>query len=330
MFRLLLVALLGWPLAASAQATSLPPGERPVQVAAGFYLLNLSGVAERSETFDADLYLSFSWRDARLVFDGSEPRRFLEDAAVDRLKDMWWPHLEFVNTADARITNRALQISPDGTVRYAIGVTSDFRSNLDLRHFPFDHQSLEVRIQSFLWAADDMVFVADPTRIGFNPENTFEGLSVSAVGSDVRRRELAGWGTAFSEFVGLVEVQRQARFYVWTVFVPVVLIFLIWCTIFVVHIENFHDRVGISLAALLACIATQFAMSFNLPHISYLTVIDRVFLVTYFCIALGVLVSTLQAVLLRTRPERAMHVDRLAGIGLPALFLMLIAFCLAS
>ncbi|MFH0344075.1 MAG: hypothetical protein ACHBNF_18570, partial [Chromatiales bacterium] len=78
----------------------------------------------------------------------------------------------------------------------------------------------------------------------------------------------------------------------------------------------------------LACIATQFAISFNLPQISYLTVIGWAFLVTYLCIGLGVLVSTVQATLLRHQPERATRLDRLAGLGLPALFFLLIVLCM--
>lgn len=325
----LLVALLALllPPAVPGAETSLPPGERPVKVYAGFFLVNLSAVAERSETFDADLYLNFRWQDSRLAFEESEPKRFLEDAAVAQLAGMWWPQIEFVNTAGPSITNRALEIRPDGSVRYLIGMTSDFRANLDLRRFPFDRQTLEVRIESFLWGEDDMLFVPDETRIGFNPDNTFEGLVVTRARAEIRRSAVAGWGDTFSEFVALIDVERQAAFYLWTVFAPVTLIFLISCTVFVVPIDNFHDRVGISLAALLACIATQFAIGFNLPQISYLTVIDRVFLVTYICVALGVLISTLQASYLRHAPARAGRVDRLAGLGLAGLYLALLVLC---
>ena len=35
-----------------------------------------------------------------------------------------------------------------------------------------------MRIQSFIWNRDDMVFVPDSTRIGFNPRSTFEELVV--------------------------------------------------------------------------------------------------------------------------------------------------------
>ncbi len=326
---LTIVALLLQRGVVAAEEWSPPPGARPVEVSVGMFLVNLSGVAERNETFNADLYLSVRWRDTRLASTAAQPRRFLEDAAVEQLKQMWWPQLEFVNTAAPEVTNRALDISPDGSVRYELGVTGEFRADLDLRRFPFDRQTLAVRIQSFIWTDDQMVFVPDPTRIGFNADSTFEGLSVTRVAAEVAQRRLTGWAAAesYSEYVALIDVERRSAFYVWTVFTPVVLIFLISCTIFVVPSEQFADRMGISLTALLACIATQFAMSFNLPQISYLTVIDRVFLITYLFIALGVLLSTLQATLLRDRPQHAGRMNRLAGLGLPAIFLLLIAVC---
>jgi Neurotransmitter-gated ion-channel ligand binding domain len=325
-----IATLLWFPHAMAADEKWLPPGEMPVEVAAGFFLANLSGAAERSETFEADLYLSFRWHDPRLAFAGTEPKRFLEDAALEQLKEMWWPQLEFVNTGQPEVANRALDISPDGSVRYKLAVTATFRSDLDLRRFPFDRETLEVRIQSFIWMRDQMVFVSDPERIGFNPRSTFEELAVRRVSTEIRQRELTGWTAAesYSEFVALIEVQRRAAFYMWTVFTPVTLIFLISCVIFVLPIKEFNGRIGISLTALLACIAMQFTVSFNLPQVSYLTVIGWMFVVTYFCLSLGVLISTVQATLLANQPERAMRLDRLAGLGLPALFFALIALCM--
>jgi len=64
-----------------------------------------------------------------------------------------------------------------------------------------------------------------------------------------------------------------------------------------------------------------------MPQISYLTVIDRVFVVTYACIALGVLIGTAQATLFRDDRAGAKRIDRLAGLGLPVLFFALLALC---
>ena len=268
----------------TADETWLPPSKLPLEVATGFFLANLSGAAERSETFEADLYLTFRWHDPRLAFAGTEPKRFLEEAAVEQLQTMWWPQLEFINTGTPDVANRTLDIAPDGSVTYKLSVTATFRSDLDLRRFPFDRETLEVRIQSFIWTRDQMIFVPDPARIGFNPRSTYEELDVSRVSSEVRQREITGWTPAevYSEFAALIEVKRRPIFYLWTVFAPVILIFLISCAIFAVDIENLHDRIGIGLTALLACIAMQFTVSFSLPQVSYLTVVGWMFLVTYF------------------------------------------------
>ena len=72
-----LAAQLLLPRAAVADEAWSPPGKQPVEVAAGFFLSNLSGAAERSETFEADLYLIFRWHDPRLAFAGTDPKRFL-------------------------------------------------------------------------------------------------------------------------------------------------------------------------------------------------------------------------------------------------------------
>ena len=52
----------------TADETWLRPSKLPLEVATGFFLANLSGAAERSETFEADLYLTFRWHDPRLAF----------------------------------------------------------------------------------------------------------------------------------------------------------------------------------------------------------------------------------------------------------------------
>jgi hypothetical protein len=49
----------------------------------------------------------------------------------------------------------------------------------------------------------------------------------------------------------------------------VILIFLISCSVFIVPFHDFSSRINISLTALLACVATQFAMSFNLPQMGF-------------------------------------------------------------
>jgi len=266
-----------------------PPAAGVTTVTVDFFLLNLDAVDDKAETFDADLYLTFEW----------------DDAVSERLTSTWSPQIEYVNTAGPTITNQSLEIFPSGHVKHTVGLTSTFRANLDLRRYPFDRQMLQVHIQSFLDEAGKLRLVPALQPAGWEHDGTYEELRVTGVDVECRDCGLAGRPDRFSEFRATIHVVRNWPFYAWTVFGPVVLIALIACAVFIVPLEAFADRVSICLTALLACIATHFAISFNLPHVGYLTVIDRLFVVTYVFVALLVLRERRADNRPRTRSPRA-------------------------
>jgi hypothetical protein len=313
--------LLGAAQLSDAQVTPPPAGDGPVEVLTGVYLLNLNSVNEKDETFEADLYLQFAWSDPRLAHGGSEALIYAEEAVEEKLKEIWWPQIEFVNTAEPTITNQVLAIYPDGQVGLVFGLTASFRTDFDLRRFPFDRQDLAIRIQSFGHDAEKLRFVVNRGYLGAKKSNTYEGLRVTGIEANVDSVNLDGLQADFSEFRATIRVERNPSFFFWTVFGPVILIFLISCTVYLVASDQLADRVGICLTALLACIATQFALSFSLPQISYLTLIDRLFVATYGFIALNVLIASVEA----TRGEPSRRVKTLLAVGVPLAYVVSIA-----
>jgi hypothetical protein len=301
-----------------------PPAAGLTTVTVDFFLLNLNSVDERNETFDADLYIEFDWDDPRLVHDGREEQLFADAAVDEKLTTMWWPQVEYVNTAEPTITNQSLEIFPSGHVKYTVGLTSTFRTGLDVRRFPFDAQVLTVRLQSFLYDSDRLRLVPAARPPGWEHDGTYEELRVTGLTVDSREVRLSGRDERYSEFCASIAVVRNWAFYVWTVFGPVVLIVLIACAVFLVPLEAFADRVSICLTALLACIATHFAISFNLPHVGYLTVIDRLFVFTYAFVALLVLVSAVE-LSLRGTPSFQRRVNRVAVVLCPLAYLAVVA-----
>jgi len=316
------------PAAAAAAPLLTPPGTPPVRVETVFYLLNLASVNERNESFEADIYLRFTWRDPRLAFSprgkGETRRMFVEKAAEDVLKEIWWPEVEFVNAASPQARNRSLVIKPDGTVTYYLGVTSQFRSRCDFSRFPFDRQVLEVKLQSFLYNETEVRFVVDPGMNGFAGGDTCDDLRVTGIRTASRTVRLAGQGESYSEFDAFIAASRNYAFYVWRVFFPTILIMAMSFTVYFIKIPDLHDRVAVSLSCLLACIATQFAISFNMPKIAYLTIVDKVYLVTYGCIALVVGVSVLEHSLHNRRHPLLTRYNRAARWGVPMLYALLI------
>ena len=301
-----------------------PPTDELTTVTVDFYLLNLDSVDEKSETFDADLYLEFEWDDSRTRHDGSEEQLFADAAVDEKLTTMWWPQIEYVNTSEPTITNQSLEIFPSGHVKYTVGLTTTFRTGLDLRRFPFDRQVLTVRLQSFLYDAARVALVPAAKPPSWDHDGTLEELRVTDVTVESRTIQLSGRDDRYSEFRGNIVVVRNWAFYLWTVFGPVVLIFLIACAVFLVPLEAFADRVSICLTALLACIATHFAISFNLPHVGYLTVIDRLFVCTYAFVALLVLASGIELLVCRDAVLRR-RVNTAAAVMLPLAYLAVVA-----
>lgn len=322
--KLSLSFLLLSALTVFAQVTPPPSENGPVEVLTGVYLLNLNAVNEKDETFEADLYLQFVWRDPRLAHGGSEALLYAEDAVEEKLKEMWWPQIEFVNTAEPTITNQVLAIYPDGQVGLVLGLTATFRTDFDLRRFPFDRQRLAIRIQSFVSDAEKLRFIVNQEYLGAKKSNTYEGLRVKGIEADVGLVNLDGMQADFSEFRATISVERNPSFFFWTVFGPVILIFLISCTVYLIPAGELADRVGICLTALLACIATQFALSFSLPQISYLTVIDWLFVLTYAFIALNVLFAALEMILSGRGREWRKRGKVLFGVAVTAAYLALV------
>lgn len=320
-----LIFLLLFSIPALAQVTPPPAADGPVEVLTGIYLLNLNSVNEKDETFAADLYLQFAWRDPRLAHGGKEARIYAEEAAEEKLKEIWWPQIEFVNTSEPEITNQVLAIAPDGEVGLVYGLTSTFRTDFDLRRFPFDRQKLAIQIQSFVSDATKLRFVVNQSYLGAKPSSTYEGLRVHGIDASVGQANMDGLHADFSEFRATIEVERNAAFYFWTVFGPVMLIFLISCTVYLLPAGELADRVGICLTALLACIATQFTLSFSLPQISYLTLIDRLFLLTYVFIALNVLVAAAENICAGRGLEADRKAKLILGATVPLLYLIGVA-----
>lgn len=320
-FLSLLIAWSGCLVTASAQEVEVSAPSKPVVVKAGFYLVDLTGIQESSQTFDADFYFSFQWMDPRLKFEGSEPRIYLEGRATQKLEEIWWPQIEFLNTSDSAITNQELEITPEGKVSYTIGVSAKFRGLFRLQRFPFDRQVLDVRIQSFAFTNDEVIFEINPALSGTAEHMAFEGVTLQSATAHIKTVEVKGWNESYSEFRVSLDVVRKSQFYLWTIFVPVSLVFFISCTVFLIPVDQLHDRVGITLTAILACIATQFAMSFNLPQISYLTRIDLFFAIAYVMMGLQVVMSGLERRIFRTNPPLAEKLNMIVLVLFPLVFL---------
>ncbi len=317
-----------------ADVSDSPPLPLPVKVETSFYLLNFESIREKEEIFTADVYFKFKWKDPRLSFTpepGEGVKTYLEEGAVAQLNLIWWPQIEFLNSGSPTYNNRALFIYPDGMVEYYISITGDFRTHLDLSHFPFDRQPLKIMIDSFLWNKDICEFV--PTPAIDHPDSAItqihDKLGILSIKESVETTQglniiQTGESAEYSTYIVTITTQRISGFFILQVFIPLILVFGISCAVFFSYKEPFLDRIMLSLTSLLVFLAAKFTINQDLPQIGYMTIIDKAFLVAYISLGISVIMSILEKVIGNTNPERSVRIEKHARWIVPLLFVIAI------
>ena len=299
---------------------TLPPGERPVKVSIGSYLIDFQEIDENTLSHTMTGYLTLQWRDSRLakgVTKDFEP----EKATLDQI---WSPNIEITNEHEPRSTSNAeLKITDDGRVTYEERFKAKLSTDFDLRRFPFDRQRLFLGIESFRYDEHDVVFLPQKGKdlrssFAFLPDwrivNVTQGSDDDPSNPDNK---------VYSRYTFEVDVQRQVGYYVWNVFLPVAFITLLAWLVFFVTPHDIQTRIGVSMTALLTAIALSLVISSNRPRVSYLTLMDAIFLNCYFLIFMSAAAVVAAHVMIKSagNDRGAERLSRVGRVAYPLLWI---------
>lgn len=317
--------------ASSEENVDIPPSDLPVIVTAKIHLINLISIDGRTETFKADIYFDVTWKDSRQAFSNSnksnDPRIYTEDAAKNKIEDIWWPELEFVNTTVPDISNRSLFIYPDGTVNYLLGLSSVFRSPYDFHKFPFDDQKLEIIVCSFIWDEKVVKFETAPeyADLEVNKSKVVNGFNILDIKGEIVN-EQGAWSHKkdnYSCFRAVITVKRNSLYYIYQICFPLFIVLAYGCCIFITDPKDFANRLMLGLTCMFVFIAIKLAINIQLPEIAYVTVADQVFFLAYLNVALILIISLIEWFLYKRKSPHFTRFDRAAFWIMPTVF-----FCL--
>ena len=296
-----------------------PPSETgPTLVDLGLYVIDISNIREIDNTVHVQGLLDLVWCDPRLAFDpdeaGVHEQEYLEHAAARELDRIWWPDPDFENQiAPRRIENQLLVVRSDGTVDYQELFVVDLKSPFDLRQFPFDRQTLQIRIESFAWTENVIRFMAETDKIGFSDRLQIPEWRIEAVTPSIRSRQEVRDRAKFSEFALDIEVVRESAYYVWRLILPLVaMVFISWIVFWLTG-PSVRGRLNIAFRGLLIVVAYQFVISGSLPRLPYMTVMDGFLTLSFFLMVLTILQSLI--ITLHVQNERHAAADRLDSIS---------------
>jgi hypothetical protein len=277
-------------------------------------------------------HLKATWCDPRLAFDpneaGSDERVFFGGDAKRQRDLIWLPGGFPANRSGSfETTERVVRIFPDGTVYNDLNVSIQLHAAFDLRRFPFDSQKLELIIDSFRWSADEMVFVPDPTTAGFAPDFSIQEWEIEGVNGPAEEFVPLRSAVPNSRFIYEIRVSRRAGFYLWKVMLPILIIVALSWSVFWMTDERLPGRSRITATGVLTVVAYQFVIADGLPHITYLTVLDKMMLVSFSILSVTVLQSMLVARYFDTQPDVAHRIDVISRWLFPCIYILLLAAC---
>jgi hypothetical protein len=289
--------------------------ESPQVVELGIYPLSINDLDMRRNSYFLDFYIWIKWT-----------------GALDPLKTM-----RFVNMVDewSSKTERATTehtLLEDGTKYQIMRVEGRFVEPFDFRRFPFDEQKLEIVIEDEEHSENELSYVIDRDNSKVDKSLHIPGWEIRDVYSTTVTREyesnfgIHNLNTNYSSARFSVVIARPASVFYWKLMTPLAIVLLACLSSLLLPSRQIDSRITLVASGLLTAVFLQRLYQENLPDISYLVVMDKVYILAYIVIFICLL--RVVYTFLGTRHEddttckRYRYADMMVIAGLLAFFFL--------
>jgi hypothetical protein len=267
------------------------------------YVIELIGIDENAEAFDATLDLRLLWNDPRLAGSRTDPvQRFRGDEVDARLETLWHPAVRFANIdGEPNHASHSLRISPTGDVELLERTTARFHASFDVTRFPFDRQALSFEILSD-GASRELVSLVvrqgdlDYTRL----DSRVAAVGWTPLSMGMHRERVPGWhGETYDRVRATLTVARDAGHTAAPIFIPLLASLLI--PLLAMWLNRWEDGefkieafelANVIVGGLFAVIALNFTVSSELGALGVGdNTVSRLFALNYVTLATSLFVN---------------------------------------
>ncbi len=199
-------------------------------------------------------------------------------------------------------------------IRYYATILHDW----DIKHFPFDRQFLDVRMEDFA-DIDYVVFEPDEKESHIHKELTLQGWDI--IGLRLKKSTTqyeTNFGDSstphgeFSRLTFVIEIKRQGWRPFFNYFIGFFIAFFLCNMIYLVHPKDLSARASLSLGAIVTSVGNKYVLDQILPNTSQFTLADAIQITTFVMITIAILSFILMDILAR---EKGWDMDRLKRIN---------------
>jgi hypothetical protein len=135
-----------------------PPAEDGItKLSVGIWVGDITHIDSVAQTFSANLALVLRWKDRRLAHSEAGMKEY-------DLAGIWYPRWIIANEIGGleRSLPEKVEVAPDGSAIYRQRLVGSFAQGLDLRAFPFDHDTFRIHLIVGGYRPQEIEFLPDP------------------------------------------------------------------------------------------------------------------------------------------------------------------------
>ncbi|KAJ0172049.1 hypothetical protein K1T71_012022 [Dendrolimus kikuchii] len=251
-------------------------GDAPTLVRVNMYLRSISKIDDYKMEYSVQLTFREQWLDERLKFNNLGGR--LKYLTLTEANRVWMPDLFFSNEKEGHfhniiMPNVYIRIFPNGNVLYSIRISLTLSCPMNLKLYPLDKQTCSLRMASYGWTTDDLVFLwkeGDPVQVVKNlhlPRFTLEKFRTDYCNSKTNTGE-------YSCLKVDLLFKREFSYYLIQIYIPCCMLVIVSWVSFWLDQGAVPARVSLGVTTLLTMATQSSGINASLPPVSYTKAID--------------------------------------------------------
>ena len=245
------------PVSQAGDSSGSPSvGNRPIEVTTAILMTNIWGLNMASGTFNATFYVSLRCEDPcnRSDWDILNAQSLSKEVVSDQPGETWWL------------------------------VSGTFTFEPNVRLFPFDTQTLPIKIEDQLFSAETLVFVPDVAASEVAPEVKISGWDREPFSFSDQTTAYQSLGAEYSRVTFSVPVSRSTMASVTKYYLPLVIFVLV--SVATLALRRFEVQISTGAAGLVGVTVFYLATGTGMGPVGYVTVWDLSILVGYIVLGL--------------------------------------------
>ena len=299
------------------------------EITIGMVVLDIDNIDDASQRYRADLFALVEWQDKRLALPEEQRSGRTRTVSMD---DIWTPRALIIN--DRGLTMQLpdfADIDDFGNVLYKQRFTGELAADLRYEEFPADTQLLPIDIVSYQYSPAELRFSSASEIIADPDTFSAEGWQFKVLEPELGEYSIKGVDRTKPRLRFLIEAERNTRYYMWTMFLPMSLIVFMSWTAFWLQPSIVPARIGISTASIFSLMALGFSIRTSLPKIPYMTRADIFVVGCTLMVFLALAVAVIGSRWASSEHEhRALRLNAVARWVYAGMFGVVIAFAFAA